>query len=671
MTFFTDLIRGLFFNIDSLIYWVNGVLFELFILISETRFISDIFDVFYERVYAILGIVVLFRVAFSLIQTLINPDLMSDKQKSPGKLVMRVVVALMLIIAVPSIFTFAYDLQGAVLEENIIGKIVLGDTTGSTTNVTTVKEQGKYMAWSVFRGFFNIADVDGAKAHECAKRIEKDGEPVFDVYSDPFANIQRGNCLNQQVNDEYVFEYKWLISTIATVMVAWMLIGFCLDVGVRVIKLGFLQLIAPIPISSYILGDKDSAFSKWTKSCLMTYLEVFIRLLIIYFVIFLSSQIFNSGLSIPSTNTVMEGLVKIVVVLGLLVFAKQAPDLLKDMFGIKGDASSFSLNPMSRINSSPLAKLALGGAVAGVAAGAGNIGKRLMDSKKTFNELKDSGKNGFGAFTRTAAGVLGSGIGGIFGGAVAGGMAGLGKDAKVGNAINKGLMTANANRELRSDRSGIGYGPGTRIMDNLRGMAGIDSEAKKGANAVKNRLAGLQQTRSAMAQRQYDLSQTVNPELLSKLSAGGYTYSAFDKQWTSSSGDVVDIYSALGVTDFSGYDFGAFEQLSEVSEPTMVNRDDFMRQSSLVDASGNSTQYFDEAAYNKAMEDYNTQMASYQSYEAQRTEYEKMSEARAEADYLRTIEQISGLDKDIISTQKELGKWEKEQNRVERKKSSN
>ena len=165
------------------------------------------------------------------------------------------------------------------------------------------------------------------------------------------------------------------------------------------------------------------------------------------------------------------------------------------------------------------------------------------------------------------------------------------------------------------------------------------------------------------------MQNSVNPELLSKLAAGGYTYSAFDNSWFDKSGNAVnDIYSALGVTDVSGYDF---TPLTEVSMPTEVNRADFTTTSSLVDASGNPIESFDEASYNQAMADYNTQMAEYQSYLTQKEEYDRMLAAKTESDYLKTIEEISGLDKDIISTQKELGKWEKEQNRVERKNPGN
>ena len=482
MTFLENSVRYIFWLIDSLIYWINTVLFELFTLIAETRFDDTFFEVFYQRVYAILGIFVLFRVAFSLIQMLINPDLINDKQKSPGKIAMRVVVSLMLIIAVPSIFSFAYRVQSAVLGEQIIGKIILGNTitndNGNTANKSVV-EQGKFMAWQIFRGFLNVdakfVDYDestgkitpksnvSSKTQKCIDNLNEAGS----MNSDPFNKIMEDGCLHQKDSNVYVYNYKWIISTIATIFVAWMLIGFCLDVGIRVIKLGFLQLIAPVPISSYILGDKDSAFSKWTKSCLMTYLEVFIRLMIIYFVIFIISAIFTSGdLRIPQTSFVMAGLVKIVVAIGLLVFAKQAPDLIKDMFGIKGDANSFSLNPMSRINSSPLAKLAIGGAAAGAAGAVGN-----------FTASRQAGRN--------IAQSIGSGLGGVF----TGGARGMAAGAKAQTGAFAAGLTA----------GGIG---GQHILNN-QGTSFLGRTAARAQSAIGMQTQAQRQDKQIEAYNKY------------------------------------------------------------------------------------------------------------------------------------------------------------------------
>lgn len=53
--------------------------------------------------------------------------------------------------------------------------------------------------------------------------------------------------------DDYVMKYIPIISTIAGGFVIAILISFCFDVAVRSIKLGFYQMLAPIPIISRLI----------------------------------------------------------------------------------------------------------------------------------------------------------------------------------------------------------------------------------------------------------------------------------------------------------------------------------------------------------------------------------------------------------------------------------
>src|SRR5699024_4966668 len=73
---------------------------------------------------------------------------------------------------------------------------------------------------------------------------------------------------------------------------AWMLVMYCFDIAVRAVKLAFLQLIAPVPILAYIDESKgNNVFNNWLKQCTSSFLSLFIRLITIYFVIFIISEI--------------------------------------------------------------------------------------------------------------------------------------------------------------------------------------------------------------------------------------------------------------------------------------------------------------------------------------------------------------------------------------------
>ena len=75
------------------------------------------------------------------------------------------------------------------------------------------------------------------------------------------------------------------------------IITYCISVATRVIQLAYLQLIAPVPILSYI-SDPEGSFKNWTKQCMTTYLDLFIRLAVVYFAIFLIMDIISEGIVI-------------------------------------------------------------------------------------------------------------------------------------------------------------------------------------------------------------------------------------------------------------------------------------------------------------------------------------------------------------------------------------
>ena len=56
-----------------------------------------------------------------------------------------------------------------------------------------------------------------------------------------------------------------------------------IDIGIRTIKFGIVQILAPIPIVSYISDEKK--FNNWVKTSVKIYVDLFIRLGMILFVL--------------------------------------------------------------------------------------------------------------------------------------------------------------------------------------------------------------------------------------------------------------------------------------------------------------------------------------------------------------------------------------------------
>ncbi len=128
MEIFTNLLRTVMFFVDNIVYGLITVIYKLFIYLSEINLFS--FDdstplgALIGRIYVLLGIFMLFKVSFSLIQYIIDPNLFSDKSKGFGKLVTNALVTMVLLVSVPYIFTYAMEIQSKIVQSNVIGTLI-------------------------------------------------------------------------------------------------------------------------------------------------------------------------------------------------------------------------------------------------------------------------------------------------------------------------------------------------------------------------------------------------------------------------------------------------------------------------------------------------------------------------------------------------------------------
>ena len=125
VVWFEKLMIRFFMSLDTTLFNFIGTLYDLLIAISRTSILSqgDIAS-FAARIEILLGIFMLFKVSFSLITYVVNPDEFSDKSKGFGKLIQNSVISLVLIVLVPYIFQMAFSLQAKVLDDNILAKLL-------------------------------------------------------------------------------------------------------------------------------------------------------------------------------------------------------------------------------------------------------------------------------------------------------------------------------------------------------------------------------------------------------------------------------------------------------------------------------------------------------------------------------------------------------------------
>ncbi len=397
VTWLIDVARSLFFAIDGIIYSFIATVYNLFVDIAETSiFTEEVIDLFASKVYALLGIFMLFKVSFSILSYIVSPDDFLDKTKGFSKMISNIIITLTLLIITPWIFTQAMDIQRIILRDNIVGKIF--STAEINSNIVT--DPGSTMAYETFKAFYHldtdtypdciglenstISDADRERCKEVgfnnADNFESMAQSLRYAYETNSVSIYMdGDLLNHKANDDgYVMNYMYLISTLAGGAVCLLLIVFCFDIAVRSVKLGFLRMIAPVPIVSRVDPKKGKeVFDKWVKVCISTYLDLFIRLIAIYFAIFVITQMIDLRFvdAVTGLETEVNAFVKVFIILGALLFAKQLPKLIEDITGLKM-SGKFTLNPMRKLRETPLvgagvttAAALAGGAYTGFKAG--------------------------------------------------------------------------------------------------------------------------------------------------------------------------------------------------------------------------------------------------------------------------------------------------------------
>lgn len=88
-------------------------------------------------------------------------------------------------------------------------------------------------------------------------------------------------------DDNYAFQFDGLIAIVAGIATCYILLLYAIDMAVRVFKLAFLELTAPISIVAY-MASGEKVLNSWGKEVMKTFLDVFIRIAAMAIYLFLS-----------------------------------------------------------------------------------------------------------------------------------------------------------------------------------------------------------------------------------------------------------------------------------------------------------------------------------------------------------------------------------------------
>lgn len=528
----TTALRDFFAFIDSIAFTVFGWILQVIFDIANADIVQDsVFDSLQNRIYIFLGIFMLFKVTVSLLSYLVNPDKIADKEKGMGKMVTRTVVVLIMLIGFPAVFNLMQSVQNDLLEA--LPRIIIGRNTSTESTGEEMDGISDSVSWSIFQlslgeGDADLMCPDPSDSSTCINTVSG----AVNVISDP----ADGN------KSEFKYQYKFLIGTIIAILMTILLVGIAIDVAIRAFKLLILRMIAPIPIISYIdpKSSKDGAFASWTKLLISTWLDLFIKLGVLYLVLYLLDIIIiQGGLSIGATLPFFRRLVLIVfLIIGLFFFAKQAPKFISDALGIKSKESGSLFGG--------LAKVATAGAI-----GVGTVGSALAAGRASYMADEANGKEH--NFLNRAKNVGAALFGGVTGAATGAGAALNAKD-HASRAAMDAMNKTNSAKLAAGAQGSTGFG---RAFANMQRLATGQDTAGRLSREVESydKLAEEASNRSKAQQELYDYMvdrgvKKFNNTAMKVPGSGrnAMTYSDFSAAWELAKANGAQKFSVNGET---------------------------------------------------------------------------------------------------------------------------
>lgn len=469
-------------NLCSGIYDLICYVFDIFYYLCGIQLFTDNdYSAIVQKVYIILGLVMMFVLTYSLLKAVINPDQFAKGENSFPKLIQNVVVSIVIIAILPTVFSIAFNFQNSLLKYEVIPKLILGNVDGTLSDGSNTPKitadgvevsGGRGIAYYTFKSFFtpNLDDDCMDNVDTCRTEIKSNSGIVL---ADADKTVLQGKTFGyysifdkQIAKDEVSFNF--LMALAAGGFILYVLLNFCFDMALRVIKLAFYQIIAPIPVICRVIpgGKLKDVFSKWMKQVISLFVEVFVRIAALTLGVYLIALIvekYDAGL--PGIGVLSSGQKNVVIallIMSVVIFIKQIPKLIGDLFGL--DTGGMKLGLMD--------KLAQGGglmAASAVGAGATTLARNATNAFKNVKRA-DGGK------AKLKAGLAG------LGSVVAGGASGMARGLKAGKgAKNFGDVKKSASsaakdaiekREKRANYVASHGGVGGAILGHVTDAAG-------------------------------------------------------------------------------------------------------------------------------------------------------------------------------------------------------
>ena len=449
-------INFLFLILDGIVYTLVAMAYKVFQMMAQLNFntLGSLFTSLTDRVRAIIAVLILFIIGYSLIVYLVNPDKAADKNKAGGlALIKNIAISSILLISYTTIFgilneftlllvgtpdTYNYiylgpifKIEGTEKDDGLIMRFINGGN--NVDDETEDIDFGRKLAVTTLSSFLHGFEEDGLYSRSEGYDKSIIGQIFNSACSDEEFNLifSLPSAAAEVGRSVYYFP---LLSTALGAYIVYMLATVSIQLGIRAFKLLVLQLMAPIAIITIMKdGWNASIWKKYIDVLGKTYVDAFVRIAAMYFSFSFISLAYNNLNKIFDGAKDLNGITKIalygIIIVAVLKLGKEIPSMIDSVFGSK----------LSENNKVGLGQFlsAAGGYVLGSASGG------ISGAATRYRNAK---ANGAGKGRALASGLLG-GISGAATGGVAGTAAGF---------KNKGGQIAGVIKDAWSEGARVG-----------------------------------------------------------------------------------------------------------------------------------------------------------------------------------------------------------------------
>lgn len=445
--FAIPIIFDIFITIDWIIYSIAAYVLQAFFTIAKMNFYSSSSDAIFgimNRVMLLSGIYALFRLGFSLITYMMDPDKL-EPSKAGGKIIRNAVIAVIFLAASTFIFKNLNEFSNLFVSNGVVEKIVYGPN-GTVDNYEE-STAAKAFVNKIFVELFKSDRFDEENASNVTKRV--------------LESVENGeSSITSLSSYAYTSDFQYLpfLTAIVGIMLIFYFCSFTIEIGTRIFKLFILQILSPIPAILSIDPTQNKKLTEYIKVYIGIYISLFIRLITVYLVFAMIPFIRQSLSDISTTATLQlkaTFLVRILLYISAFHAAKELPKLIDDALGTK---------------------LGLG------------------DAGKGFGVVLRGALAGTAGFT---GGIVGGAISGGLGGAVGGGLSGAWTGATKGAAAKNAVETIGAGFGAITGSYGLGArvaatgGFGAFVLGGVENFFGARRKDEATVKDFENRIAAV------------------------------------------------------------------------------------------------------------------------------------------------------------------------------------